>query len=90
MQTKSVDPRVRPNRKALGPPLLSCLSGRTQGSTVFVCHDGGATANMRTMVNLKSASFVVNMLIDKGLTNIQSQIKPQLLFGESFTSNVQY
>ena len=37
-----------------------------------------------TTVNLKSASFVVIMLLHEGLTHIQSQIKPQLLFGESF------
>ena len=38
-----------------------------------------------SMVNLKSASFVVVMLLNEGLTNIQSQIKPWLLSGESFT-----
>ena len=38
-----------------------------------------------TMVNLKSATFVVIMLLHEGLTHIQSQIKPPLLFGESFT-----
>ena len=37
-----------------------------------------------TTVNLKSASFVVIMLLHEGLTHIQSQIKPQLLFGKSF------
>ena len=37
-----------------------------------------------TTVNLKSASFVVIMLLHEGLTHIQSQIKPCLLFGESF------
>ena len=36
-------------------------------------------------VNLKSASFFVIMHLHKGSTQIQSQIKPQLLFGESFT-----
>ena len=36
-------------------------------------------------VNLKSASFVVIMLLHEGLTHIQSQIKPRLLSGESFT-----
>ena len=35
-------------------------------------------------VNLKSASFVVIMLLHKGLTHIQSQIKLWLIFGESF------
>ena len=39
----------------------------------------------KTTVNLKSASFIVIMLLHKGLTHFQSQIKPQLLFGESFT-----
>ena len=38
-----------------------------------------------TMVNLKSASFVVIMHLHKGLTRIQSQIKAWLVFGESFT-----
>ena len=38
-----------------------------------------------TMVNLKSASFIVIMLLHEGLTHIQSQIKPLLLCGESFT-----
>ena len=37
-----------------------------------------------TTVNLKSASFVVIMLLHEGLTHIQSKIKPWLLFGESF------
>ena len=37
-----------------------------------------------TTVNLKSASFIV-MLLHKNLTHIHSQIKPWLLFGESFT-----
>ena len=38
-----------------------------------------------TRANLKSASFIVIMHLHKGLTHIQSQIKPWLLFGESFT-----
>ena len=38
-----------------------------------------------TTVNLKSASFHVMMLLHEGLIRIQSQIKPRLLFGESFT-----
>ena len=38
-----------------------------------------------TTVILKSASFVVIMHLHEGLTHIQSQIKPRLLFGESFT-----
>ena len=38
-----------------------------------------------TTVNLKSASFVVIMLLHEGLTRIQLQIKSRLLFGESFT-----
>ena len=41
-----------------------------------------------TMVNFKSASFDVILLLHKGLTHIQSQIKPQLLFGERFTLNI--
>ena len=36
-------------------------------------------------VNLKSASFVIIMHLLEGLTHIQSQIKPWLHFGESFT-----
>ena len=38
-----------------------------------------------TTVNLKSASFFVIMHLHEGLTHIQSQIKPWLLFGESVT-----
>ena len=38
-----------------------------------------------TMVNLKSASFVIIMFLHEGLTHIQSQMKPWLLFRESFT-----
>ena len=38
-----------------------------------------------TTVNLKSASLVVTMHLHEGLTQIQSQIKPRLFFGESFT-----
>ena len=34
-----------------------------------------------TAVNLKSASLVVITLLQEGLTQIQSQIKPRLLFG---------
>ena len=40
-----------------------------------------------TTVNFKSASFVTIMLLHKGLTHIQSQIKLWLLFGESFALN---
>ena len=36
-------------------------------------------------VNLKSASIIVIMLLHEGLTHTQSQIKPWLLFGKSFT-----
>ena len=36
-------------------------------------------------VNLKSASIVVIMHLHEGLTLIQLQIKPRLLFAESFT-----
>ena len=42
------------------------------------------TQNENT-VNLKSASFIVIMLLHEGLTHIQSQIKPWLLFGKSFS-----
>ena len=38
-----------------------------------------------TTVNLKSASFVLIMILHEGYTHIQSQIKPWLIFGESFT-----
>ena len=38
-----------------------------------------------TTVNLKSAFFIAIKLLHEGLTHIQSQIKPRLLFGESFT-----
>ena len=40
------------------------------------------------MVNLKSASFIVIMLLHEVLTHIHSQIKPRLHFGESFTLNM--
>ena len=40
-----------------------------------------------TMVSPKSASFVVIMHLHQGLSHIQSQMKPRLLFGESFTLN---
>ena len=39
---------------------------------------------IETTVKLKSASFVAIMILHEGLTHIQSQIKPWLLFGESF------
>ena len=39
----------------------------------------------KTSVNLKSASSFVIMHLREGLTHLQSQIKPWLLFGESFT-----
>ena len=39
----------------------------------------------KNMVNLKSASFIVIMLLDEGLTHIYSQNKPRLHFAESFT-----
>ena len=42
-----------------------------------------------TTVIIKSASFVIIMLLHKGLTHIQSQLKPWLLFGESFALSQQ-
>ena len=42
----------------------------------------------KTTVNLKSDSFVVIIRLHEGLTHIQSQIKPWLLFGDNFTSNI--
>ena len=41
-------------------------------------------AENENLVNLKSASFVVIMLLHKGFTHIHSQKKPKLHFGESF------
>ena len=41
-----------------------------------------------TTVNFKGASFIVTMLLHKGLTHTHSQIKPRLLFGESFTLRI--
>ena len=38
-----------------------------------------------TTVNLKNASLVIIMHLHEGLTHIQSQIKPWLLFSKSFT-----
>ena len=40
---------------------------------------------IKTTVNLKSAFFVIIMHLHEGLSHIQSQIKPLLLIGESFT-----
>ena len=37
------------------------------------------------MVNLKSASLVLIMLLHEGLTRMHSQKEPKLHFGESFT-----
>ena len=37
-----------------------------------------------TTVNLKSASFIVIMLLHEGLTHKHSQRKPRLDFGASF------
>ena len=42
-------------------------------------------SGIETTVNLRSASFVVIMHLHEGLTHIQSQIKPWLLLGESFS-----
>ena len=39
----------------------------------------------KTMVNLKSASFVIIMHLPEGFTHIQPQMNPWLHFGESFT-----
>ena len=43
------------------------------------------TQKNKDTVNLKSASFVVIMLLYKGLTWVHSQKKPWLHFGQSFT-----
>ena len=40
------------------------------------------------MVNLKSASFVLIMLLQEGLSHIHSQKKPGLHFGESFAKTL--
>ena len=40
---------------------------------------------IKNTVNLKSASFIVIMLLHEGLTQVHSQKKPRLQFGESFT-----
>ena len=42
---------------------------------------------LHSVINRKveNASFAVIIFLLEGLTHIQSQIKPQLLFGESFT-----
>ena len=39
------------------------------------------------MVNLKSGTFVVIMLLNKHLTQVHSQKDPRFHFGESFTLN---
>ena len=41
----------------------------------------------KDMVNLKSVSFVVIMLLNKGLTHIHSQKKPRLHFSVAFHFN---
>ena len=63
------------------------LACRHHGRQKVLIHDCNLISLSRneTALNLKSASFVVIMLLHEGLTHIQSQIKPQLLFGESFT-----
>ena len=38
-------------------------------------------------VNLKSATFIIIMVLHEGVTRVHSQTKPQLYFGESFTLN---
>ena len=48
-------------------------------------HENDFNPKNESTVNLKSASFIVIMLSHEGLTHIHSQIKPRLLFGESFT-----
>ena len=37
------------------------------------------------MVNLKSGSFIIIMLLHEGLTRVRSQKKPRLHFADSFT-----
>ena len=59
-----------------GPPLLSFLWSRTRGSTLFCDFDASVRVPLHS---------VVIMLLHKGLTHTHSQIKPRLLFGESFT-----
>ena len=48
---------------------------------VFMYRDPGGT----TSKVFCCASFIAIMLLHEGLTHIHSQIKPWLLFGESFT-----
>ena len=66
---------------------------------VFMCRDPGDTTSkvlccvessycFKNSNFLKSASFVVIMLLHKDLTHIHSQKKPRFHFGESFTLNL--
>ena len=71
---------MRPDRQESNGELL--LKRAYQVACLFACHDGDAQEMQQ--LNLKSASFVVIMLLHGGLTHIQYQIKPRLLFGESF------
>ena len=75
-KNKSVDSRVRPDRQESNDgPLLKPSCEVTPRDRHF----------LSAILNLKSASFVVIMLLHEGLTHIYSQIKPRLLFGESLT-----
>ena len=55
----------------------------------LICHEHShwklVGPENKNTVNLKSASFVVIMLLPEGLTRVHSQKKSRLHFGESFT-----
>ena len=71
-------PRVRPDRHAWGAVHHYSAAPSTPKSLKI------KVPKTETTVNLKSASFAVIMLLHEGWINIQSHIKPRLLFGESF------
>ena len=59
------------------------------GLALFVCHDGGGAQEIQLLLILTLLILKVPiMLLNECLTYIRSQIKPQLLFGESFTLKV--
>ena len=64
------------------------LTGRRSTITLLLVRSHSIEISLpenETTVNLKSASFLEIVLSHEGLTHIQSQIKPLLLFGKSFT-----
>ena len=57
-----------------GPPLLSCLLGHTQGSTLFVCHDGGAPLMLLLIRVVQKPSFLVNSVYTNNVLNARVHV----------------